>query len=49
MLRKNWMLGFLGFFAILGIPELLTRDWVGALWLIWVVWFIHFIPIKKKK
>lgn len=46
-LRKNWMLGFLGLFGFWGIPELITQDWFGALWIIWFIWFIYFIPVKK--
>jgi hypothetical protein len=46
-MKKNWALGFLGFFGLWGIPEVLTQDWFGALWLIWFIWFIYFIPEKK--
>jgi hypothetical protein len=42
--RDNWPLGFLGFLFLIGIPALLSKDWLGALWLAWVVWFIWFIP-----
>ena len=34
MRRKDWALGFFGFFGILGIPELLTQDWINAIWII---------------
>lgn len=47
-LKEGWQLGFLGFLGFLGIPELLTQDWFGALWIIWFVWFIYFIPIKNR-
>jgi hypothetical protein len=47
-LRKNWWLGFLGFIGFWGIPEIIRRDWSGAIWILWFVWFIHFIPLKKK-
>lgn len=46
-MQKNWQLGFLGFLGFNGIPELLTQDWFGALWLLWFLWFLHFIPVKK--
>ncbi|MBS3099730.1 DUF3796 domain-containing protein [Candidatus Pacearchaeota archaeon] len=45
-LRKDWMLGFLGFLGFWGIPEILTQDWFGALWLLWFIWFSYFIPRK---
>ena len=47
-LKKYWQLGFLGFLGFLGIPELLTQDWLGAIWIVWFVWFTYFIPIKKR-
>lgn len=43
-MRENWMLGFLGFLGFNGIPELLTQDWFGALWLLWFLWFLWFMP-----
>lgn len=46
-LRKNWTLGFLGFLGFLGIPELLTQDWFGAIWLLWFTWFIYFFPERR--
>ena len=36
-------LGFFGFLGFLGIPELLTQDWFGALWLLWFLWFLYFV------
>lgn len=44
--RKNWQLGFLGFLGFNGIPEILTQDWFGALWLLWFLWFLWFMPEK---
>ncbi len=46
-LREKWWLGFLGFFGLLGIPEIITQDWFGSIWILWFIWFIHFIPVKK--
>ena len=46
--RENWWLGFLGFFGVWGIPELLTQDWFGTIWVLWFIWFIYFLPIKKE-
>jgi hypothetical protein len=42
-MRKNWMLGFLGFLFLLGVPGLLHHEWTGV-WLVWAVWFMYFIP-----
>ena len=47
--KKNWTLGFLGFLGFLGIPELLTQDFFGSLWLLWFIWFRYFFPEKKRK
>lgn len=49
-LRENWMLGFLGFFFLIGIRELMQpdADILDAAWLVWAVWFVYFMPIKKK-
>jgi hypothetical protein len=47
-MRKGWPLGFLGFFFLLGIPGLLTQDWLDTVWLVWAVWFIYFIPEKTQ-
>jgi len=35
--KKGWQLGFLGFLGFLGIPELLTQNWLGAIWIVWFV------------
>jgi len=45
-LRKDWALGFLGFLGFLAIPELLTQDFFGSLWLLWFIWFRYFFPDK---
>ena len=47
-LRTEWPLGFFGFFGLLGVPDLLTQDWLGAIWLVWVVWFLFFIPVSRE-
>lgn len=46
-LQKDWMLGFLGIFGFNGIPEIITQDWFGTLWILWFIWFIKFIPRKQ--
>jgi hypothetical protein len=46
-LRKNWILGFLGFMSLIAIPQYNINGWIGLSWGLWVVWFIYFIPIKK--
>lgn len=48
-LRKDWPLGFLGIFGFWGIPEILTQDFFGSLWVLWFIWFMFFIPINKNK
>jgi len=45
-LRKNWMLGFLGFASLIAIPQYSVAGWVG---LSWVFWFIYFIPVLNNK
>lgn len=47
-MNKQRYLGFLGFLGFLGIPELLTQDWFGALWLLWFFWFLYFVPASQK-
>jgi len=47
VLRKNWVLGFLGFLSIRAIPAILLGDWINAFWIVWITWFIYFIPVKK--
>ena len=44
--RKDWMLGFLGLFGLWGIPEVLTQDIFGSLWLLWFLWFYYFVPVR---
>lgn len=45
--RKYWQLGFLGIIGLNGIPELITQDIFGSLWLLWFLWFLWFLPEKK--
>jgi len=47
--REQWYLGFLGFFFLIGVRELMQSDAdiLDAAWLVWIVWFIYFIPTKK--
>jgi len=47
-MRKDWQLGFFGFFALFAIPGLMKGEWVFASWLVWIIWFIFFIPVKDK-
>jgi hypothetical protein len=49
MLRKDWLLGFLGLFSIKGFMGLINQDWTEALWAVWAVWFLYFVPSKNKK
>lgn len=46
-LRKDWKLGFFGFFAIFALPGILKGDWLWAVWFVWVIWFMYFIPTKQ--
>ncbi len=49
-MRKNWQLGFFGFFALFAISGIVRGDWIQAAWLVWLIWFIYLIPeewIKK--
>jgi hypothetical protein len=48
-MRKNWKLGFFGFFAFLAIPGLLRGEPIWASWLIWLIWFSYFFPERNKK
>ncbi|MFC2162040.1 hypothetical protein ACFLRF_00030 [Candidatus Altiarchaeota archaeon] len=47
MMRKTWMLGFLGFLSIRGMPAVLAGDLLNAAWILWAAWFIHFTPKKE--
>jgi hypothetical protein len=46
-MRKNWQLGFFGFFALFAIQPIIQGEWTGASWLVWLIWFIYFIPKKR--
>ena len=50
-MRRQWYLGFLGFFFLIGVRELMRpgADLLDASWLLWVVWFTYFIPTKKSE
>lgn len=45
--RKNWYLGFFGFFALYGINGIVQQEWGLTIWFVWAVWFIFFIPEKQ--
>ncbi len=47
--RKNWLLGFLGIFSLLGLRYFQTGEWLHLLFFTWVLWFFWFIPLKSKK
>lgn len=49
--REQWYLGFLGFFFLIGVRELMRpdADLFDASWFVWIVWFVYFIPAKKSK
>lgn len=49
MKKRRWYFGFLGFLGLWGIPEVLTQDWFGSMWLLWFLWFLYFIPEKQMK
>lgn len=46
--RKNWMLGFLGLFSIIGLRYFQTGEWLYLIWFTWVLWFAWFIPLKTE-
>ena len=46
-MKKNWWLGFLGFFSIYGVMEIIAGNYIGAAWLLWVIWFIYLLPDKE--
>ena len=48
-MRKDWQLGFFGFFALFAIPQIIEGNWIGASWLVWLIWFRYFIPKKEKQ
>jgi len=48
-LRKDWMLGFLGFMSFTGFRYFLTGgEWLNLILFSWVIWFVYFIPIKSE-
>jgi hypothetical protein len=47
--RKNWALGFFGFFVIFAIPGIIRGEVIWASWLVWIIWFVYFLPVRKRK
>jgi len=45
ILRKDWMLGFLGLFSLFGIRYFQTGEWLYLIGFTGVLWFI---PLKYK-